>query len=102
VDHKNKEGSNCPKYAAELICVQSTVVCYRGACKACRQTVTVQFNSATHAQLTISGYGYSGDTIRQDGTTGRPGSVQQSDKIRRLHAADAVQDIICYFYPLEP
>jgi hypothetical protein len=59
----------CPRHAAGLARVQSTVACYRGACKACRQVATVRFNNATHAQLTTPGHGYSGDTTRQDGTT---------------------------------
>jgi hypothetical protein len=69
VDHRNKEGSNCPRHAAGLLCVQSTVTCYRGACKPCGHTVTVWFNSATQSQLITLGHGYSGDTTRQDGTT---------------------------------
>jgi hypothetical protein len=59
----------CLKHAAGLTCVQSTITCYRGACKACGHTVTVRFNSATHAQLTTPRHDYSGDTIRYDGTT---------------------------------
>jgi hypothetical protein len=84
VDHRNKEGPSCPRHAAGLVCVQSTVACYRGACKTCGQTDTVRFNSATQTQLTTPRHGYNGDTTRQDGTTGRaePGSVQQSDKTR--------------------
>jgi hypothetical protein len=70
IDHKNKEGSRCPRHAAGLVCVQSTVACYRDACKACGHAVTVQFNSATETQLTTIGRGYSGDTTRQDDTTG--------------------------------
>jgi hypothetical protein len=69
VDHRNKEGPSCPRHAAGLACVQSTVACYRGACKACGQAVTVRFNSATQSQLTTPGYGYSGDTTRQDDIT---------------------------------
>jgi hypothetical protein len=69
MDHRNKERPSCPRHAAELACVQSTVACYRGACKACGHAATVRFNSATQAQLTTPGYGYSGDTTRQDGTT---------------------------------
>jgi hypothetical protein len=34
----------------------------------CEQATTVQFNSATLAQLTTPGHGYSGDMTRQDGT----------------------------------
>jgi hypothetical protein len=69
VDHKNKEGSNCPRHTAGLACVQSMVACYRGACKACGHAATVRFNSATQSQLITLGHGYSGDTTRQDGTT---------------------------------
>jgi hypothetical protein len=69
IDHMNKEGSSCPRHAAGLACVQSTVACYRGACKACRQAATVRFNRATQAQWTTSKHGYSGDTNRQDDTT---------------------------------
>jgi hypothetical protein len=69
VDHRNKEGPSCPRHAAGLACVQSTVMCYRGAYKACGQAATVRFNRAMHAQLTTSGHEYSGDTTRQDGTT---------------------------------
>jgi hypothetical protein len=47
VDHKNKERPSYPRHIAGLACVQSTVACYRGACKACRQATTVQFNSST-------------------------------------------------------
>jgi hypothetical protein len=61
VDHRNKEGPSCPRYAAGLACVQSTVVCYRGACKVCGQAATVRFNSATLSQLTTPEHGYSGD-----------------------------------------
>jgi hypothetical protein len=71
VDHMNKEGPSCPRHAAGLACVQSTVVFYRGACKACGQAATVWFNSATQAPLTTPGRGYSGDRTRQDGTTRR-------------------------------
>jgi hypothetical protein len=70
VDHKNKEGPSCPRHTAGLACVQSTVGCYRDACKACGHAATVWFNSATQAQLTTPGHGYSGNTTRQDGTTG--------------------------------
>jgi hypothetical protein len=63
VDHRNKEKPSCPRHAAGLACVQSTVVYYQGVCKACGQASTVWFNSATLAQLTTPGYGYSGDTI---------------------------------------
>jgi hypothetical protein len=69
MDHRNKERPSCPTHAAGLACVQSTVACFRGACKTCRQTATVRFNSATQTQLTTPGHGYSGDTTRQDGTT---------------------------------
>jgi hypothetical protein len=69
VDHRNKERPSCPGHAAGLTCVQSTVVCYRGACKACRYVATVQFNNATLAQLTTPGHGYCSDTTRWDGTT---------------------------------
>jgi hypothetical protein len=47
VDHRNKEWSSCLRHVAGLAYVQSMVVCYRGACKACGQVATVQFNSAT-------------------------------------------------------
>jgi hypothetical protein len=69
VDHRNKEGPSCLRHAVGLVCVQSTVACYRGVCKACGQAATVRFNSATQSQLTTPGHGYSGDTTRQDGTT---------------------------------
>jgi hypothetical protein len=69
VNHRNKEKANCPRHAAGLACVQSTITCYRGACKACGQTATVRFNSATQAQLTTPLHGYSGDMTQQDGTT---------------------------------
>jgi hypothetical protein len=45
VNHRNKERASCPKHAAELACVQSTVLCYRGACKVCGHAATVRFNS---------------------------------------------------------
>jgi hypothetical protein len=41
VDHRNKEGPSCPRHTAGLACVQSTVACYQGACKACRHAATV-------------------------------------------------------------
>jgi hypothetical protein len=69
VDHRNKERPSGPRHTAGLVSVQSTAACYRGAYKACGHAATVQFNSATQAQLTTHGYGYSGDTTRQDGTT---------------------------------
>jgi hypothetical protein len=47
VDHRNKERPSCPRHAARLACVQSTVVCYRGVYKACGYTTTVWFNMAT-------------------------------------------------------
>jgi hypothetical protein len=68
VDHRNKERPSCHMHAAGLTCVQSTVACYRGACKACGQAVTVRFNNATQNQLITPGHGYSADTTRQDGT----------------------------------
>jgi hypothetical protein len=61
VDHRNKEMSSYLRHAAGLVCVQSTVACYRGACKTCGHATTVWFNSAAQAQLTTSRYGYSGD-----------------------------------------
>jgi hypothetical protein len=69
VDHRNKEMPSFPRHTAGLTCVQSTVTCYRGACKACGYAAIVRFNSATWAQLTTSRHGYSGDTTQQDGTT---------------------------------
>jgi hypothetical protein len=69
VDHRNKERSSCPSHVAGLTCVQSTAACYRGACKACGHAAIIRFNSATQAQLTTPVHDYSGDTIRQDGTT---------------------------------
>jgi hypothetical protein len=62
VDHRNKEGSSCPRHAAGLACVQSTVACYRGAYKACGQAATICFNRATQAQMTTPEPGYNGDT----------------------------------------
>jgi hypothetical protein len=56
-------------YAAGLACVQSTVMCYRGACMTCGQAATVQFNSVTQSQLITLRHGYNCDTTRQDGTT---------------------------------
>jgi hypothetical protein len=64
VGHRNKGGPNCPRHACGLACVQSTVACYRGACKACGQAATVRFNSATQSQLTTHGHCYSGDTTQ--------------------------------------
>jgi hypothetical protein len=49
VDHRNKEGPSCPRHAAGLVCVQSTVACYRGDYKVCGHAATVRFNSATQA-----------------------------------------------------
>jgi hypothetical protein len=69
VDHRNKERHTCPRHVAGLACNQSAVACYRCGCKACGHVAIVRFNSATHAQLTTPGYGYSGDTTRHDGTT---------------------------------
>jgi hypothetical protein len=69
VDHRNKEWLNCHRHAAGLTCVQSTVACYQGACKACGHDAIVRFNSATQAQLTTPRHGYSTDTARQDVTT---------------------------------
>jgi hypothetical protein len=69
VDHRNKECPSCPRHAAGLTCVQSTIACYRGACKTCGHAATVRFNKATQAHLTTPEHGYSGDTIRQDGAT---------------------------------
>jgi hypothetical protein len=40
----------------------------KAAAKACGHAATVQFNSATHAQLTTPRHRYSGDTTRHDGT----------------------------------
>jgi hypothetical protein len=57
------------RHATGLACFQSTLACYRGACKTCGQAVIVRFNSATPAQLTTPGHGYSGNTTQQDGTT---------------------------------
>jgi hypothetical protein len=96
VDHGNKERPSCPRYAAGLACIQNTVVCYRGVCKVCRHAATVRFNSATQAQLPL--LDMATVVIRPDRTTpwDGSGSVQQSDKTRRLHATDAVQDNICY------
>jgi hypothetical protein len=64
VYHRNKERPSCLRHAAGLACVQSTVTCYRGACKACGHATTVQFNNAMQAQLTTPGHGYGGDTTR--------------------------------------
>jgi hypothetical protein len=64
VDHRNKEGPSCPRHAAGLTCVQSTVACYQGAYKMCGQGATVWFSSATQAQLTTPRHGYSGDMTR--------------------------------------
>jgi hypothetical protein len=69
VDHMNKERPSCPRHAAGLTCVQSTIACYRGTCKACGHAATVRFNSATQAELTTPGHDYNGDITRQDGTT---------------------------------
>jgi hypothetical protein len=69
VDHRNKERPSCPRHAAGLACVQSTVVCYRGTCKACGHATTVRFNSAMQVELTTPGHGYSDDITHQDGTT---------------------------------
>jgi hypothetical protein len=69
VDHRNKERPSGPRHATGLACDQSTVSCYRGACKACGQVATIRFNSATQAQLTTPVHGYSGDTTRYDATT---------------------------------
>jgi hypothetical protein len=69
VDHRNKEGSTCPRHTDGLTCVQSTVACYRSTCKACGHAATVRFNSATQSQLTTPRHGYNGDTTHQDGTT---------------------------------
>jgi hypothetical protein len=69
MDHKNKERPSYLRHAAGLTCVQSTIVCYRGPCKACGLAATVRFNSGTQAQLTIPGHGYSGDMTQQDGPT---------------------------------
>jgi hypothetical protein len=62
LDHGNKEGSSCPRHTAGLAYLQSTVACYRGACKACGHATTVRFNNAMQTQLTTPGHGYSGDT----------------------------------------
>jgi hypothetical protein len=67
VDHRNKERSNCPRHATRLACVQSTVMCYRDACKAFGQVATVRFNSATHAQLTTPGHDYNADHVQHSG-----------------------------------
>jgi hypothetical protein len=32
-------------YAAGLACVESTIACYQGTCKACGQAATIRFNS---------------------------------------------------------
>jgi hypothetical protein len=68
VDHRNKERPSCPRHAPGLAFFQSMLTCYQGACKMCGHVATVRFNSATPAQLTTHGHGYSGDTILQDGT----------------------------------
>jgi hypothetical protein len=60
---------SCPRHAAGIACFQSTVACYRGACKTCRYVAIVWFNSATQTQLTTPRHGDSGDTTRHDGTT---------------------------------
>jgi hypothetical protein len=69
VDHRNKERPSCLRHIAGLTCVQSTVACYQGACKACEYAATVRFNSATHAQLTNrnSPASYSSLIFRSDG-----------------------------------
>jgi hypothetical protein len=64
VEHRNKEGPNCPRHAAGFACVQSTVVCYRGARKACGHAAIVRFNCATQSQLTTPRHGY--NVIRPD------------------------------------
>jgi hypothetical protein len=64
MDHRNKEGSSCPRHVAGLTCIQSSIVCYRDACKACRHAATVRFNSVMQAQLTTPIHGYS--VIRPD------------------------------------
>jgi hypothetical protein len=64
VDHRNKEEPSCPRHAAELVCVQSTIVYYRGVCKVCGHAATVRFNIAMQSQLTTLGHGYSGDMTR--------------------------------------
>jgi hypothetical protein len=63
MDYRNKES---------LACFQGTLVCYRGICKTCGQPAIVWLNSATPAQLTTPGHGYSGDTTQQDGTRALP------------------------------
>jgi hypothetical protein len=69
VDRRNKERPSCPRHAAGLTYVQSTVACYRGVCKACGQIAIVRFNSARQAQLTTPEHRYSGDTTQQNDTT---------------------------------
>jgi hypothetical protein len=61
------------------------------------QAATVRLYIAASAQLTTPGHGYSGDMTRHLAPRDGPCLVQQSDKTGQLHAADAVQDIICYF-----
>jgi hypothetical protein len=44
VNHRNKKGPSCPRHAVGLACIQSTITCHRGACKACGHAATVRFN----------------------------------------------------------
>jgi hypothetical protein len=64
VDHRNKERSSCSRHTNRLVCFQSTLKRYWGACKTCGHAATVWFNSAIPAQLTTPEHGYSGDTTR--------------------------------------
>jgi hypothetical protein len=81
---------------------QGTLARYRGVCKTCGYVATVRFSSAMAAQLTIPGHDYSGDMTRQDGTTTLTIFSTAGDETEQLHAADVVQDIISYFWPLGP
>jgi hypothetical protein len=95
VDHRNKERLSCPKHAASLTCFHGTLVRYRSAYKTCSP---LQCGSIVQRRPSWSLLDMATEVIRPDRTAPRyrPCSVQQNDKTGRLHAANDVQDIICY------
>jgi hypothetical protein len=95
VDHRNKEMLSYPRHAASLVCFQSTLMHDQSACKTCR---SLQCGSIVQRRLSWSLLDMATEVIRPDRTALRYGTclVQQSDKTWRLHAADAIEDIISY------
>jgi hypothetical protein len=95
VDHRNKERLSYPRHVARLACFQGTLVCSPSVCKICKP---LQCSSIVQRCPTWSLLDMATVVIWPDRMALRdePCSVQQSDKTGRFHAANVVQDIICY------